>query len=424
VTTEKGGIGYESITSLKGVEQLDLLDANNTIILARTDAGVLNLDVVACCLSTVEGVRMRTSRARSSGRALSLCGVQRRQHRGAAGAAAHPPQHETPRPTIDVVGVPAAAMTELAALDHATRGRPSSEYRSARIRRRWLASTRFEGGRVRFTPMFPLDHGRQYQVTFTAPGATPITSAVGLPAKDTTPKTKVAQVFPTSEVVPENQLRMYIHFSAPMGSRGGLDFVHLLDEAGREVKDPFLPLDADFWNDDRTRYTVFFDPGRQKRGIAPIADMGRSLTAGKSYTLVVDAEWRDGEGLPLKQPYRRTFKVGPPDEKPLDPQSWKIDAPAAGTSAPLTVTFPEPLDHGLLLRALGVLAAGQTARRRRHRRWKRADVGVHARRTVEGRQHNLVAFAMLEDLAGNRIGRAFEVDQFDRTDKSANPRKR
>ena len=47
VTTEKGGVGYESVASLKGVEQLDLLDANNTIILARTDAGVLNLDVVA-----------------------------------------------------------------------------------------------------------------------------------------------------------------------------------------------------------------------------------------------------------------------------------------------------------------------------------------------------------------------------------------
>jgi hypothetical protein len=47
VTTEKGGIGYESVAALKGVEQLDLLDANNTIILARTDAGVLNLDVVA-----------------------------------------------------------------------------------------------------------------------------------------------------------------------------------------------------------------------------------------------------------------------------------------------------------------------------------------------------------------------------------------
>ena len=47
VTTEKGGIGYESIASMKGIEQLDLLDANNTIVLARTAAGVLNLDVVA-----------------------------------------------------------------------------------------------------------------------------------------------------------------------------------------------------------------------------------------------------------------------------------------------------------------------------------------------------------------------------------------
>jgi hypothetical protein len=47
VTTEKGGIGYESVASMKGVEQLDLLDANNTIILARSDAGVLNLSVVA-----------------------------------------------------------------------------------------------------------------------------------------------------------------------------------------------------------------------------------------------------------------------------------------------------------------------------------------------------------------------------------------
>lgn len=43
---DKAGVGYETITAMKGVEQLDLLDANNTIVLARTDAGVLNLNVV------------------------------------------------------------------------------------------------------------------------------------------------------------------------------------------------------------------------------------------------------------------------------------------------------------------------------------------------------------------------------------------
>jgi hypothetical protein len=44
---DKAGVGYETVTAMKGVEQLDLLDATNTIVLARTDAGVLNLDVVA-----------------------------------------------------------------------------------------------------------------------------------------------------------------------------------------------------------------------------------------------------------------------------------------------------------------------------------------------------------------------------------------
>lgn len=281
--------------------------------------------------------------------------------------------------------------------------------------------------RLRFTPMFPLDPGRNYDVRFVAPGEMvpqPLVALVALPARDSTPVTTVAQVFPTAVDVPENQLRLYVHFSAPMGSKGGLDYIHLLDDQGQEVKDPFLPLDAEFWNDDRTRYTVFFDPGRQKRGIAPIADMGRSLTEGKSYTLVIDAEWRDGNGLPLKQPFRRTFRVGAPDERPLDPKTWTIATPAAGATNSLRVTFPEPLDHGLLLRALGVLASDGTS--------MPGDVHVGQgelmwqftpREAWKAGNYNLVAFAMLEDMAGNRIGRAFEVDQFDRSDRSAEPEK-
>src|SRR5688500_14354798 len=50
------------------------------------------------------------------------------------------------------------------------------------------------GDRARFTPMFPLDPGRQYHVTFAPAGARPITATVGLPATHTTPTTMVAQV--------------------------------------------------------------------------------------------------------------------------------------------------------------------------------------------------------------------------------------
>jgi hypothetical protein len=47
VASETGGVPFETITSLKGVEQLDLLDDGNTIILTRSGAGALNLEIVA-----------------------------------------------------------------------------------------------------------------------------------------------------------------------------------------------------------------------------------------------------------------------------------------------------------------------------------------------------------------------------------------
>ena len=78
---------------------------------------------------------------------------------------------------------------------------------------------------------------------------------------------------------------------------------------------------------------------------------------------------------------------------------------------PISVTFPEPLDHGLLLRAIGV---------RRDGRAVIGEVQVDAHETrwtmtpaspwTPGR-YEVIALGILEDLAGNRIGRAFEVDE-------------
>ena len=44
---EKAGISYDTITAMTGVEQLDLFDDNHSIVIARTDSGVLNLEKVA-----------------------------------------------------------------------------------------------------------------------------------------------------------------------------------------------------------------------------------------------------------------------------------------------------------------------------------------------------------------------------------------
>ncbi len=46
MTTETGGVAFETIASLKGIEQLDLLDAQRALVLARVD-GALSLQAVA-----------------------------------------------------------------------------------------------------------------------------------------------------------------------------------------------------------------------------------------------------------------------------------------------------------------------------------------------------------------------------------------
>jgi hypothetical protein len=46
VTTPTGGVAYETIATMKGVEQMDLLDAQRTIVLARTASG-LSLSAVS-----------------------------------------------------------------------------------------------------------------------------------------------------------------------------------------------------------------------------------------------------------------------------------------------------------------------------------------------------------------------------------------
>jgi hypothetical protein len=47
VKTETAGIGYEKVASMTGIEQMDQLDAQRSIVLTRTQAGALNLAAVA-----------------------------------------------------------------------------------------------------------------------------------------------------------------------------------------------------------------------------------------------------------------------------------------------------------------------------------------------------------------------------------------
>jgi len=283
-----------------------------------------------------------------------------------------------------------------------------------------LGSYRIEKGVVRFEPRFPLVRGVRYQAVLDparVPGRAelkekPIEKEILL-AKAKTEPTVVTEVYPTADKLPENQLKFYLHFSAPMNKGDSYKHIKLLDDKGKAVDVPFLELEQELWDGTGTRLTLFCDPGRIKRGLKPREEDGPVLEEGKSYTLVIERAFEDANGNPLKEAFRKKFKALAPDDKQPDPKTWKIKAPAVGTRDPLVVTIPKSLDHALLERLVwvadgkGQKAAGKVTVNEHETVWQ-----FTPEKAWEAGMYQLVADTRLEDLAGNSIAKPFEVDVF------------
>ncbi len=298
--------------------------------------------------------------------------------------------------------------------------------RSGRAAEPILGSYRVAGSTLRFTARYPLDQPG-YQVLIDqallngadrqhlAAGQQTLRLAIDLePRKPGRPDqaTAVTAVYPSAPVLPENLLRFYIHFSAPMSRGEAYRRIRLLDAAGKRVADPFLELEQELWSGDGRRFTLLFDPGRIKRGLKPREELGPVLEEGHAYVLVIDRGWIDAAGQPLESEFRRPFQVGPPDQASPSPRDWIVRAPGAGTRDPLEIRFPEPLDNALARRLITVedgqarIVPGQVSLTAAESRWL-----LTPNAPWQAGVYRLQIGTELEDLAGNAVNRPFEVDR-------------
>lgn len=231
------------------------------------------------------------------------------------------------------------------------------------------------------------------------------------PAPGSRRATTLLAIHPAVDTVPENLLRFYLEFSAPMRPGQALAQVRLLDDRGVEVAGAFLDTSEELWDPGGRRLTLLFDPGRVKRGIRTNLESGRPLVAGRRYVLRVDAGWRDAAGRPLRAGADKRMVAIAADHVGPDPARWTLALPAAGSTQPLRIGFDEPLDHALASRLLAVLdlhgrpVSGEAAVDTPARAWR----FVPARPWAAGR-YRIQVSPELEDLAGNRPGRAFDTD--------------
>jgi len=256
-----------------------------------------------------------------------------------------------------------------------------------------------------FTPRFAFERGVTYELFVADESAGQFTFAADTPE----PSTRVT-LAPALESVPANLLKFYLSFSGPMRRGNAYEHVRLRDAAGNVIEEPFLIVQPELWNPERTRLTLFVEPGRIKRGVLLHEELGPVLTPERTYTLEVDAAWLDARGAPLATGLVHTFATGVADTRPPRPANWKLSEPAAGARAALQVEFDEALDRALVERLLHVEDAvgrpvqGASQLAADQRTWT-----FTPKAEWNAGNYTLIAPALLEDLVGNSIGKPFEV---------------
>lgn len=268
-----------------------------------------------------------------------------------------------------------------------------------------------------FESAFPLRPGITYRAVYTPSAGDAVLRTFTLPEPPPGPPARLVRIAPSADVLPENLLKFYLHFSAPMARGEAYSRLRLLDGGGTPVELPFLEIDEELWDPGGMRLTVLFDPGRIKRGLKPREEVGPALEEGKRYTLVVDPGWPDATGRPLAEGRRKAFRVAPPDDVQPDPKRWKLTPPPAGSRDPLVVMFDEPMDDAMLRRVLGVTRGGTAVPGRIEVSGKETRWTFTPEAPWTAAAHALEVHTTLEDLAGNSIEAPFEVDLFDKVDR-------
>jgi hypothetical protein len=272
-----------------------------------------------------------------------------------------------------------------------------------------LGTYRREQSKLVFVPRHALTPERRYRAILELGGGKTVKADHRATAVLET-RPVVEQVYPTSDVLPANQLKFYLHFSKPMReTRTIFDQIKLLDDKGEAIGDPWRR--TELWSADGKRLTLWIHPGRIKRGVGLRDVEGPVLLPDRKYSLVIGADVADASGRTVGQPSTKKFRTT--DEKhtrPL-PEQWTLRTPNSGTTRPLGVEFRESLDRALLDRFLivkdsaGKVVAGRIEVGKEEKSWM-----FHPVKPWQNEEYTLTVNGELEDLAGNTPVKSFDVD--------------
>jgi hypothetical protein len=261
-------------------------------------------------------------------------------------------------------------------------------------------------GKVIFQPVVPFTRGMHYHVL----ANDIILTELDIPL-DENVKAPILSIFPTTDTLPENILKVYLRFSEPMVEGKSLRHIHLLNDKGDTLEGTFLDLQPELWNTEGTILTLWFDPGRVKRDLIPNQELGSPILQNQKYILVIDRDWKSKAGKEIGITTTRNFEVGSRDEEIPSINAWGIQVPNSNTLDALTIHFKEALDYTLVQSSIqiksqkGAVIEGKFSVMDDERSIQFIPLEEWRKAT-----YLLQVETKLEDLAGNNLLRPFDRD--------------
>lgn len=276
-----------------------------------------------------------------------------------------------------------------------------------------LGSHRISQEGIQFVPDFPFDPGVAYRAIFDPRPLehrelVKVLTLEFRPAAEDGPAPEVLQVHPTSETLPENLLRFYVVFSRPM-QRGRFDEqIRVVDADGNTVPDVLYRAPLELWDTSMRCLTVLLDPGRLKRGVGPNRALGPPLAAGHDYALAIGSGMVDAAGRPLAGAVLKRFRVAAAVREPVSTEQWQVTPPSGGSTEPLRLKFPRPLDWAMLAQGIQVVSrllpvAGRVVLDEHERRWS-----FTPSQPWQAGRYRIRVSSDLEDVCGNDLLGAFD----------------
>jgi len=235
------------------------------------------------------------------------------------------------------------------------------------------------------------------------------------------PAAIIEQIFPLSDTLISNILFFHVRFSQPMlNTKEAYNHVKIYDDKGLEQKDPWRQ--RSYWLDSNKVLVLMIHPGRVKRGIHSLSELGPVFKEGGTYTLVVEKSMQDEQLNNISEGTEKTFVIIGADHDIPQVQFDQFKVPSGNTKNPLQMKFFEGMDYAGLIE--GTEVNNQEEKKVEGKiLWQKNDeifFFIPDKRWVTG-SYTLIFNKVVCDFAGNRLNRPFEIERAEDIEKDNQP---